>query len=96
MKEKMKTILRIAAYWRYRDIVLGAFGVGPVFRNPPRETAEMWKQLLFGDKEFNGAFENIVFAIDTSASSSSKTCSADLEIYREVFAPNNLFPTKFR
>lgn len=96
MKEKMKTILRIAAYWRHRDICLGAFGVGPIFRNPARETANIWKQLLFEDKEFEGAFENIVFAIDTSASSSAKTCASDLETYRDVFDPRHLFPTKYR
>jgi uncharacterized protein (TIGR02452 family) len=96
MKEKMKTILRIAAHWGHRDICLGAFGVGPVFRNPARETANMWKQLLFGEQEFKGAFENIVFAIDTSASSSAKSSGSDLEIYKEVFDPHKLFPTKYR
>jgi uncharacterized protein (TIGR02452 family) len=96
MKEKMKTILRIAAHWGHRDICLGAFGVGPVFRNPARETANMWKQLLFGEQEFKGAFENIVFAIDTSASSSAKTSGSDLEIYKEEFDPHKLFPTKYR
>jgi uncharacterized protein (TIGR02452 family) len=96
MKEKMRTILRIAANWGHRDICLGAFGVGPVFRNPAKETAKMWKQLLFDDEEFKGAFENIVFAIDTSVSSSAKTTGLDLEIYREVFNPHTLFPTTYR
>ncbi|KAF2433702.1 hypothetical protein EJ08DRAFT_668686 [Tothia fuscella] len=95
MRDKMRSILRIATYYRYRDLCLGAFGVGPVFRNPARETANMWKELLFDSEEFN-SFENIVFAIDTSASSSQKTGSADLEVYRETFDPHHLFPTKFR
>jgi hypothetical protein len=96
MREKMKTILRIAAHWGHRGFCLGAFGVGPIFRNPARETAEMWKHLLFNDREFLGAFNDVVFAIDTSSTSGQKASTSDLEIYRAVFDPNELFPTKYR
>lgn len=96
MREKMKTILRIAAHWGHQALCLGAFGVGPVFRNPARETANMWKELLFNDREFEGAFHDVVFAIDTSSASSQKASTSDLEIYRAVFDPNQLFPTKYR
>jgi uncharacterized protein (TIGR02452 family) len=96
MMAKMKAILRIAAYYGFKDICLGAFGVGPIFRNPARVTAEMWKSLLFYDEEFKTAFENIVFAIDTSTASSSKTSKSDFDVYTEVFDPNQLFPTTYR
>src|ERR1700761_6649239 len=41
MFEKMRTVLRIAAMFKHADIVLGAFGVGHIFRNPAREVARM-------------------------------------------------------
>lgn len=66
MLEKMRTVLRIAAYYGHPDLVLGAFGCGHVFRNPPREVARMWRQLLFQDPEFAGAFSNVVFAVQSS------------------------------
>ncbi|KAF1984152.1 hypothetical protein K402DRAFT_151377 [Aulographum hederae CBS 113979] len=63
-KEKMRTILRIAAHCGHRELCLGAFGVGPVFRNPAREVARMWRELLFDEEEFRGVFSNVVFAVE--------------------------------
>jgi uncharacterized protein (TIGR02452 family) len=96
MKDKMRTILRITALWRHRDICLGAFGVGPIFRNPAREVAEMWKQLLFEETEFTGVFSNVVFAIEHSTSGGSKHSPSDLEIFQHVFDPSRIFATNFR
>jgi uncharacterized protein (TIGR02452 family) len=96
MDAKMTAVLRIAAYYQCRDICISAFGVGPIFRNPAKVTAEMWRRLLFHEDEFKGAFENVVFGIDTSPSSSSKTTEADAEIFKHVFDPNQLFPTSYR
>ncbi|KAF2399824.1 hypothetical protein EJ06DRAFT_543321 [Trichodelitschia bisporula] len=96
MKEKMKTILRIAAYCKHKEICIGAFGIGPVFRNPVREVAHMWKELLFATEEFLGAFNDVVFAIDISQSSSSKTAASDLETFKEVFDPSQIFHTSYR
>jgi len=96
MESKMKAILRTAAWASIPRLCIAAFGIGPVFKNPARVTALMWKQLLFHDQEFYGAFEDIVFAIDTSSSSSSKTTQADLDAYRDVFHPSNVLPTQYR
>jgi uncharacterized protein (TIGR02452 family) len=96
MESKMKAILRTAAWAQIPRLCIAAFGIGPVFKNPARKTAEMWKQLLFHDQEFYGAFEDIVFAIDTSSSSASKTTQADLDAYREVFHPSNVVPSQYR
>lgn len=96
MKDKMRSILRIAAQWRHRDICLGAFGVGPIFRNPVREVAEMWKQLLFEDSEFTGVFSNVVFAIETPSNVSSKSGLSDLEVFQHIFDPSRIFATTYR
>ena len=97
MKDKMRSILRIAAQWGHRDICLGAFGVGPIFRNPVREVAEMWKQLLFEESEFTGVFSNVVFAIETPPSGvSSKSGASDLEVFQYIFDPSRIFATAYR
>ena len=96
MKDKMRSILRIAAQWGHRDICLGAFGVGPIFRNPVREVAEMWKQLLFEESEFTGVFANVVFAIETPSNMSSKSGPSDLEIFQYIFDPSRIFATTYR
>ena len=52
MRDKLKTILRIAAANGHHDLCLGSFGTGSVWKNPAKEVAEMWKDLLFNDDEF--------------------------------------------
>lgn len=96
MKDKMRSILRIAANHRHRDFCLGAFGVGPIFRNPAREVAEMWKQLLFDDVEFTGVFLNVVFVIENPSNDSSKSGPSELEIFQHVLDPSRIFATTYR
>jgi uncharacterized protein (TIGR02452 family) len=62
MRDKLRSILRIAAINGHRDICLGSFGMGLIWRNPAKEVAEMWKDLLFNDEEFEGLFKNVIFA----------------------------------
>jgi uncharacterized protein (TIGR02452 family) len=95
MKDKMRTILRIAAYWRHRKLCLGAFGVGPVFRNPVREVATMWRQLLFEESEFFGCFDDIAFAIETNQQG-NKSGSSDFEAFQHTFDPSRIFATNYR
>ncbi|KAI9888508.1 MAG: hypothetical protein M1814_006870 [Vezdaea aestivalis] len=90
MKEKMRTILRIAARWGHKDICLGAFGV--IFRNPVAEVAGMWKDLLFFEPEFRGAFANVVFAIDQSQ---GDTAHGEFDCFKSVFDPASLFKNAF-
>ena len=96
MKDKMRTILRIAAYWRHRNLCLGAFGVGPVFRNPVREVAMMWRQLLYEECEFFGAFDNIAFAIDSSQPQNNRAALTDFEVFQDTFDASNVFATSYR
>ena len=96
MKEKMRAVLRIASYCGHRNLVLGAFGLGPIFRNPAQEVARMWRKLLFEEEEFHGAFQDVVFAIDSSmVGSPSKGCASDVEIFRREFDPATIWPTKW-
>jgi uncharacterized protein (TIGR02452 family) len=95
MKEKMRAVLRIASYCGHRNLVLGAFGLGPIFRNPAAEVARMWRRLLFEEEEFHGAFQDVVFAIDSSmVGSPSKGCMSDVDIFRREFDPATIWPTR--
>lgn len=96
MFEKMRTVLRIAAGWRHKDICLGAFGCGPAFRNPVREVAKMWRILLFDDAEFKNTFENVVFAVQSDQPGNEKGGATELEVFREVFDPSSIFQTTYR
>ena len=62
MKQKMRTVLRMAAKNGHRRLVLGALGCG-AFGNPREEVVECWKETL-REHEFGGGWwEEIVFAV---------------------------------
>ena len=97
MKEKMRAILRIAVARQHPDLCMGPFGVGFGFKNPAVQVARMWREILFCEKEFQGAFSNVVFAIESSASSSpSKIGMTDFEIFKNEFDPSNIIKTSYR
>ncbi|KAF2144691.1 uncharacterized protein K452DRAFT_285005 [Aplosporella prunicola CBS 121167] len=95
MLDKMRTVLRMTVLYGHRDLCLGAFGVGPGFRNPAAEVAKMWKGLLFHEEEFQGAFANVVFAIETSQPG-NKGGPSEYEIFKQEFDPSNVFRTTYR
>lgn len=96
MKEKMRTVLRIAAYCEHKNLVIGAFGLGPIFRNPAREVAKMWRTLLYEEEEFRGVFTDVVFAIDSNmVGPAAKTGVSDVDIFREELDPSTIFPTRY-
>lgn len=61
MKSKMRSVLRMAAFNRHRQLVLGALGCG-VFGNPNNEVADCWMEVL-QENEFQGWWDTIVFAV---------------------------------
>jgi hypothetical protein len=104
MKEKIRTALRIAIFYNHPDIVLPAYGCGPVFKNPTREVANMFKDILFFEPEFIGQFSNVVFAFDdatsgspgsspssSSAGGSSSSGKSDMQIFKEVYDPSKIY-----
>ncbi|KAL8760726.1 MAG: hypothetical protein Q9184_003106 [Pyrenodesmia sp. 2 TL-2023] len=95
MMKKMRSVLRIAAYHQHHDICMGAFGVGPGFRNPAAQIAAMWRALLFEEPEFNGIFSNVVFAIEKASDSTSKDGLTDHEVFRKEFDPANIVKTSY-
>ncbi|MBR0459791.1 MAG: TIGR02452 family protein [Victivallales bacterium] len=61
IKEKMRTIFRIARKHGHDALVLGAWGCG-AFKNPPQHIAKLFHQVMEED-EFCNRFRKIVFAI---------------------------------
>lgn len=62
VKDKMRLCLRMAASHGHRRLVLGALGCG-AFRNPRREVAHCWEEVL-GESEFAGGWwEEVWFAV---------------------------------
>lgn len=96
MGEKIRNVLRIAADWGHHELCVGPFGIGPGFRNPAKQLAAMWKDVLFEEKEFHNAFVNVVFAIENTPSSSGAAGPTDYEIFRDEFDPANVCKTSFR
>lgn len=60
-KNKIRTILRIAAANNQTRLVLGALGCG-AFGNPPRHIAELFRDILH-EEEFRTRFREVDFAI---------------------------------
>ncbi|RAL12459.1 uncharacterized protein BO97DRAFT_390112 [Aspergillus homomorphus CBS 101889] len=79
-KNKMRTILRIAAYKKHRRIVLGALGCG-AFGNPNVEVAACWAEVL-REEEFQGWWERIVFAILDDATTLTQGLG-NFDVFRE-------------
>lgn len=71
VKNKIRTILRIACDRGQRNLVLGALGCG-AFRNPPEHVAELFRDVLC-ECEFSGAFKKICFAVKTDHNSRQGT-----------------------
>ncbi|KAK3328769.1 hypothetical protein B0H66DRAFT_578839 [Apodospora peruviana] len=61
-KDKMRLVLRTAATYRHRNLVLGALGCG-VYANPPEDVAACWLEVL-RETEFEGNWwQSIIFAV---------------------------------
>ena len=79
-KNKMRTILRIAAVNGQKTLVLGALGCG-AFRNPPQHTAELFKEVI-SEPEFANVFRRICFVIKEDHNSRGE---GNFKPFAEVF-----------
>ncbi|CCE28777.1 uncharacterized protein CPUR_02466 [Claviceps purpurea 20.1] len=62
MREKICGALRICLHNNYDRAVIGDFGLGDGFHNPPQVVAETWRNLLLFDPDLCGQFESVDFA----------------------------------
>lgn len=65
VKDKIRGALRIAAYWGHDTVVVaGDWGLGNGHRNPPRELAELWREVLLYDPELRGRIREAAFVFE--------------------------------
>lgn len=83
-KNKIRTILRIAAINNHDSLILGALGCG-AFQNPPNHIAEIFSE-VFDEEEFKNLFKMIVFAIiEDHNSNHSHNPQGNLLPFKEIF-----------
>lgn len=78
-RKKIRTILRIAYNNHQCRLVLGALGCG-AFHNPPRQMALLFREVI-EEKEFEGLFREIVFAIKEDHNSNNRNYGAFAEVF---------------
>ena len=89
VKNKIRTIFRIACDQGQRNLVLGALGCG-AFHNPPLHVAELFRDVLC-EPEFWGAFQKVCFAVKTDHNSRHST---NYDAFRKVLHHYILMPNK--
>ncbi len=61
-KDKMRLVLRMAAMYGHRNLVLGALGCG-VYANPPEDVACCWLEVMREDEFRGNWWRSVVFAV---------------------------------
>ncbi|KAG6052944.1 hypothetical protein E4U17_005200 [Claviceps sp. LM77 group G4] len=64
--------LRICLYHRFNRVVIGDFGLGSVYRNPPQALAEIWRDVLLFDPVLRGQFAYVIFAFEDPTQSTTQ------------------------
>lgn len=77
MQNKMRAALLTCAR-RYKFIVIGDFGLGNGYRNPPREVAELWREVLLWDPVLRGEFEAVAFVFEDDRQSTTEYIHDDI------------------
>jgi hypothetical protein len=63
-RDKLRGALRICLYNGYDRVVIGDFGLGNGYRNPPQELAELWRDVFLFDPDLRGQFTYVVFVFE--------------------------------
>ncbi|KAG6219321.1 hypothetical protein E4U26_007265 [Claviceps purpurea] len=72
MREKIRGALLICLYHNYDRVVIGDFGMGNVYHNPPQLLAEIWRDLFLFDPVIRGHFACVVFAFEDPTQSTTQ------------------------
>ncbi|KAI0202145.1 hypothetical protein F4808DRAFT_80160 [Astrocystis sublimbata] len=77
-KNKIRSALRICAYYGHRSVVIGDFGLGNAHRNPPQELAEIWREVFLFDPDIRGRFDHVAFIFEDAYQSTAKLIVDDM------------------
>lgn len=78
VKEKLRGALRICAYNDYSTVVIGDFGLGNGYRNPPQELAELWREVCLYDPDLRGRIRCVAFVFEDAAQSTTQLIQDDI------------------
>lgn len=78
MRDKMRGALSICAYYDFQYVVVGDFGLGNSSRNPPRELAELWREVLLWDPALRGRFRCVSFVFEDHDQSTAQLILDDI------------------
>ncbi|UKZ76241.1 hypothetical protein TrVFT333_003939 [Trichoderma virens FT-333] len=53
-------------------VVIGDFGLGNGYRNPPKELAEIWRDIFLFDPDLRGQFSYVIFVFEDPAQSTTR------------------------
>ena len=77
-KNKIRAALTICLYNNYHCVVVGDFGLGNGYRNPPQEMAELWREVLLYDPRIRGQFMHVSFVFEDPLQSTTKCILDDI------------------
>ncbi|KAH0493106.1 hypothetical protein TgHK011_008028 [Trichoderma gracile] len=78
IREKIRGALLICLYNSYDRVVIGDFGLGNGYRNPPRELAEIWRDILLFDPHLRGQFSYVIFVFEDPAQSTTRLIQEEM------------------
>lgn len=77
-KNKIRAALKICIYSGYNSVVIGDFGLGNGYRNPPQELAEMWRDVFLFDPDVKGQLGYVAFVFEDDSQSTAKCILDDI------------------
>lgn len=78
VKDKLRSALYVCAYYNYTSVVIGDFGLGNGYRNPPLELAELWREVLLYDPVLRGRIRYVAFVFEDERQSTTQLILDDL------------------
>jgi hypothetical protein len=73
VKDKIRGALLICAFKGHENIVIsGDWGLGNGHRNPPRELAEVWREVLLYDPNLRGRIREVAFVFEDASQCTSQ------------------------
>lgn len=78
VKDKLRGALRICAYNNYDMVVIGDYGLGNGYRNPPQELAELWREVFLYDPDLRGRIRYVAFVFEDPTQSTTQLILDDI------------------
>lgn len=78
VKDKLRVALSIVAHEGLEHVVIGDFGLGNGYRNPPLELAELWREVLLYDPNLRGRFKYVAFVFEDPSQSTIQLILDDI------------------